>query len=180
MKVFIFCFFLFGCNFGTSHQVIKLDRIEDVSSNILGKSIEEIKNGSFSLKNENLFVRDTLFIEEEKITWPGVIFSNKNGDVLFVETNWKDRQKVVQATVVSSEIETKNHVGVGASFSQIEPYIRFDSWKDFPDGYIMFKDSLDKKIVYSIGVDSDSFLYSSALSLSSFPDTVRVQYVILR
>ncbi|MET0638220.1 MAG: hypothetical protein ABWZ25_19475 [Chitinophagaceae bacterium] len=180
MRVLILCFLFSGCNIRAEYKSIKLDKIEDISSNILGRPIEKIKDESFILGSDSLFIRDTLFISEEDVSWPGLVFFDNIGDVFLVETSWVDRNIIVWAAVLSPRIKTKNQVCVGTSFSRIKPYIRFDSWKEFPDGYIAFKDSLDNRIVYSIDVGGDSYLYSSDLSLSSFPDTLKVENVMLQ
>ena len=55
----------------------------------------------------------------------------------------------------------------------------FESWKDFPDGYVAFKDSIDNRIIYVMNAEQYPQLREGALTIDRIPSTLEIQHITI-
>lgn len=126
---------------------MKIENIDDLQKT-LHIGFGDINKYDFYLHKKLLITSDSLFIGDDDSEWEAKCFWH-DGELIFVaENNWiiKDSVSVVQ--IVSPSLKTPTGIGVYSSFSKAESELNFDTLKDFPDGYIMFKDIKNPKLVY--------------------------------
>ena len=177
MRIFLL-FLLAGCNLRGEHKGTVLNYIEDAKG-LLGKPIIELRSNNISLKGESVTIKDTV-LEDEGGNWNGTILYYKNKGTVLFESNWQDKEHISRITLLDSWLKTSNGITIGSEFRDIEPVIDFKSWVNFPDGYIMFKDSVKNWIVYSMNVDAAAALLDQPLDQKTIPPTLKVESIIIQ
>lgn len=173
---FAFMIFVFGCV--SSRQTMEIRSIETLQSEVMSRQVEELQRMDLSFRGTILSVKDTV-LESEGVNWKGLNYYFKDSLLFVAETSWENESLISRISVTSHLLKTRDGLGVGEDFTSIKPHIRVESWKDFPDGYVAFKDSSDSRIVYVMNVEAHPELLEGALKIDKIPDMLQVKDVII-
>lgn len=177
MKVYlVFTILLICC--ATSKQEKAIDSMETLQVEIVGHQVDEIQKISFSFDGVILTLKDTT-LEDEDVSWKGLNYYYKSDLFFTAETSWNNPNVITRVLVNSQLLKTKDGLGVGENFESIRSHIIFNSWSEFPDGYVAFKDSSDMRITYVMNTEPYPQLRVEALTIEKLPPTLKVQNVIV-
>lgn len=175
---FILIILLISCATSTSKKEKALHSIEDLQTEVIDHEVDELKEVDFSFDGTVLSFNDTTF-EDEGVRWKGLNYFYK-GDLFFIaETSWNNQEIITRVSVKSHLLKTNTGLGVGQNFEAIQPHIIFESSKDFPDGYVAFKDSSDSRITYIMDTEQYPQLWKEVWAIDKIPATLQVQDVVI-
>lgn len=172
----IIAIFLVCCT--TSKKQTMISSVETLQTEIMGHSVEQLKENIFLFKDQVLSVKDTT-LEDEGESWNGLNYYYGDSLLFIAETSWKNRDTIVRINTENYLLKTNDGLGVGESFESIRPHVNFSSWKDFPDGYVAFKGSSDNRIIYTMDVDQHPELREGALIIDQIPPHLKVKSITL-
>lgn len=181
MKMHLIILLIISCACQSKKDNIQVNNIEDIKSSIEGFNLKELRGARVFLNNQQLSIKDTL-ISSEGEEWNALAFYFENNLIFIAESNWMDKNNVSRITIYDSKVKTKNGIGVGDSYNKLSPYIIFDSWKDFPDGYIGFKDSEIDRLIYMMDVDSHQDIQDileGPISEETIPQELRIESILI-
>ncbi len=178
MKMHFIILFMIGFSCQSKIDSIQVNNIEDIKSSMVEYNLRDLKKSEVLLKNQPLSIKDTL-ISSEGEEWNALAFYFENNLIFIAESNWMDRNNVSRITVYHSKIKTKNGIGVGDSYRKLSPYIIFDSWKDFPDGYIGFKDKETKRLIYMMNTDFNENILEGPISKETIPQDLKIESIMI-
>ena len=177
MKAYFIFSVLFICC-ATPKQEDAIHSIETLQKEMINHQIEELRKINFLFRGTVLTVKDTT-LESEGESWKGLNYYYEDDLFLVAETSWNNPELITRISVKSPLLKTKDGLGVGGNFESIKDYITFNSWTDFPDGYVAFKDSSDNRIIYVMNTETQPRLGEGALTIDKIPATLQVHDVII-
>jgi hypothetical protein len=177
MKWFFILLLVLSCSSKTATTEIKISHIEDLQRDILGKSLDEVRNSKVYFLDNLLKVRDTL-MQDEGVEWHALIFEDSI-PIILAESSWKEKDRVSRVDILYDGLKTKDGIGVGSTFMDLRSLIDFGSWKDFPDGYVAFKDRNNDYLVYWMDISNNPALGEGSLIENEVPNDLRIESITL-
>ena len=163
----------------TAKREKAISSVETLQAEMIGHRIDELKEIDFYFEGAILLVKDTT-LEDQRESWKGLNYYYKGDLFCIAETSWNNLETITRISVKSHLVKTKHGLGVGENFESLRPHIIFESSKDFPDGYIAFKDSSDSRIIYIMNTEQHPQLWKEAWMIDKIPSSLQVQDVIIR
>lgn len=167
-----------SCSSKTATTEIRISTIEDLQRDILGKSLDELRNSKVYFFDNLLNVKDSL-MQDEGVEWDALIYKENSIPIILAESSWKEKSRVTRVDILYEGLKTKDGVGVGSAFIDLRPLINFESWKDFPDGYVAFKDKRNNHIVYWMDIQSNPTLGEGPLVENHVPNDLKIESITL-
>ena len=106
MKWFFILLLVLSCSSKTATTEIKISHIEDLQRDILGKSLDEVRNSKVYFLDNLLKVRDTL-MQDEGVEWHALIFEDSI-PIILAESSWKEKDRVSRVDILYHGLKTKD------------------------------------------------------------------------
>lgn len=178
-KMFVLVVLFAACSnpIRNSHQIV-LTGIEDLKQ-LRAIPFQDLKGTTLLYKGKRLTGRD-IIMEDEGVEWKAVEYYYGTECLFTAESSWLYKDSIMRMTTTSSLLKTTAHMGVDTRFGELKTVIDFHSQVEFPDGYVMFKDSRKPWLVYDMIVDTSRHdLLEGPFTKSDIPDSIRVGAVIV-
>lgn len=161
----------------SNSQSIELSCVEDLDKIVLNP-FKDLNKTQFLLNRNLLDMTDSVFLGDDQVEWNGKCFYLGDDLIFIVENNWTQKDSISTIQILSPLLRTKKMIGVNSTFGDIIDHIDFDTWKNFPDGYLMFKDKSNSKLVYEFESSDSIDLGNMPLDISTFPKKLRITAIL--
>lgn len=151
--------------------------IEDLQK-IFQIGFADINSYDYYLNGKMLHIKDSLFVGEDDTEWKGKCFFYNQQIIFIAENNWNQKDSISIIQILDPGLKTTRGIGIHSLFSIAKSEINFDTWKNFPDGYIMFKDKNNPKLVYDFGATEG--LVDMPLDIETFPEKSIITTILLK
>ena len=168
-----------GCT--VNYQTFNINSVNSLEKSLIDKSIKEIKKNNFYYKGSLLVQKDTIIQSDDDVRWEAVDFYFNNQLFITAESNWLNQDVISRVVVWHPELKTNEGIGVGGKFKDLVFLISFDSWKDFPDGFLGFKDRKNANLIYFMNIEEfPQLAHGTPLSVDSIPKLLEIENIILQ
>jgi hypothetical protein len=179
MKTYLWLTILLVCCATSKQEKKVIHSVETLMMEVMDHRVDQLQKIDFSFDGVALTARDTT-LEDEGVSWKGLSYYYKRNLFFIAETSWNNQDMITRVSVKSHLLKTEDGLGVGEDFAAIKSQIRFNSWTEFPDGYVAFKDSLDARITYLMDTGQYPQLREGALLIEKIPANLPVQEIIIQ
>jgi hypothetical protein len=148
--------------------------LTSVKENILGKDISSLP--AFKC----YIARDTVLEGDEGVTWKGKAYYYGQKLVFLAETNWENPKKIHRITILEQHIK-EGGLFVDQRFKDVRGLVS-GQIPSGPNGYLFLTYKKDTAVSIQLdisGVDSTSRLFTGVTDLSTIPDTLRVERIVI-
>src|SRR5690606_30558293 len=166
---------LFFCN--PDKGSIEVAYIEDLHK-LFQIGFDEINRYDYYHNGNMLNIKDSLFLGDDDTEWKGKCFFYNQKIIFIAENNWSQKDSISIIQILNPGLKTTKGIGVHSLFAEAKPEINFDTWKNFSDGYIMFKDKYNPKLIYDFGATEG--LVDLALDKDTFPEKSIITAILLK
>src|SRR5690606_26444867 len=84
-----------SCSSKTATTEIRISTIEDLQRDILGKSLDELRNSKVYFFDNLLNVKDSL-MQDEGVEWDALIYKENSIPIILAESSWKEKSRVTR------------------------------------------------------------------------------------
>lgn len=178
MKIICILLIITLCSCTSNVCNINITSVETLHKTVSNVELDTVRECRYLMNGSLLVQKDTIMESEEGIEWPAISFYDDKKLLFTAESSWQELNKVKRIVVWSPILKTKDGLGVGSSFSTIKSHINLESWKDFPDGIVGFKNK-DNSLIFILDTEKYPYLTEGPLIISDIPESLSVESLIL-